>query len=72
MNTFNYKLDNFLFPHINQIQKPIILELGVQKGRSTKKFLELCDRNNGQLFSVDLEDCTNVSQKKDGNFSNKR
>ncbi len=68
MNTFNYKLDNFLFPHINQIQKPIILELGVQKGRSTKKFLELCDRNNGQLFSVDLEDCTNVSQNKRWKF----
>tara|TARA_Y100000591_G_scaffold331670_1_gene366345 strand:- start:230 stop:862 length:633 start_codon:yes stop_codon:yes gene_type:complete len=68
MNTFNYKLDNFLFPHINQIQKPIILELGVQKGRSTKKFLELCDRNNGQLFSVDLEDCANVSQNKRWKF----
>ena len=62
MNMFNHKLDNFLFPYINQIQEPVILELGVQKGRSTKKFLELCNRNNGQLFSVDLDDCSNVSQ----------
>jgi len=62
MNMFNHKLDSFLFPYINQIQEPVILELGVQKGRSTKKFLELCNRNNGQLFSVDLDDCSNVSQ----------
>ena len=55
MDIFNYKLDNFLFPYIDQIKEPKILELGVQKGRSTKKFLELCNKNNGQLFSVDLE-----------------
>ena len=38
MNDFNYKLDNFLFPIISEINNPIILELGVQKGRSTKSF----------------------------------
>ena len=68
MNTFNYNLENFLFHHINQIQKSIILELGVQKGRSTKKFLELCNKNNGQLFSVDLDDCSNVSDDKRWKF----
>ena len=52
-DVFCYKLDNFLFKQINQMNEPIILELGVQKGRSTKKFLELCNQNNGQLFSVD-------------------
>ena len=52
MEDFNYKLDNFLFPHIYQIQDPIILELGVQKGRSTKKFLQLCNKNNGKLFQL--------------------
>jgi predicted O-methyltransferase YrrM len=65
---FNYKLDNFLFPHIYQIKEPIILELGVQKGRSTKKFLELCNKNNGKLFSVDLDDCSNVSKDKRWKF----
>ena len=38
MSDFNYKLDNFLFPIIKEINNPIFLELGVQKGRSTKKF----------------------------------
>ena len=68
MDNFNYKLDNFLFPHIYQIQEPIILELGVQKGRSTKRFLELCNKNNGKLFSVDLDDCSNVSKDKRWKF----
>ena len=68
MEDFNYKLDNFLFPHIYQIQDPIILELGVQKGRSTKKFLQLCNKNNGKLFSVDLDDCSNVSKDKRWKF----
>jgi predicted O-methyltransferase YrrM len=65
---FSYKLDNFLFPHIYQIKEPIILELGVQKGRSTKKFLELCNKNNGKLFSVDLDDCSSVSKDKKWKF----
>ena len=68
MEDFNYKLDNFLFPHIYQIKEPIILELGVQKGRSTKKFLQLCNKNNGKLFSVDLDDCSNVSKDKRWKF----
>ena len=38
MEDFNYKLENFLLPHINNLNEPIILELGVQKGRSTKNF----------------------------------
>ena len=60
MSDFNYKLDNFLFPIIKDIHSPIILELGVQKGRSTKKFLEICKKNNGKLFSIDINDCSNV------------
>lgn len=60
MEDFDYKLDNFLLPHINNIKEPIILELGVQKGRSTKKFLEICHKNNGWLFSVDIDDCSNI------------
>ena len=68
MDIFNYKLDNFLFPYLDQINEPVILELGVQKGRSTKKFLELCNKNNGQLFSIDLDDCSSVSDDKKWKF----
>ena len=38
MEDFNYKLDNFLLPYVRSIKEPIILELGVQNGRSTKNF----------------------------------
>jgi len=68
MSSFNYKLDNSLFPLIEEINNPIILELGVQKGRSTKKFLEICKKNNGELFSVDLDNCSNVSNDKIWHF----
>ena len=68
MEDFDYKLDNFLLPHINDFKEPIILELGVQNGRSTKKFLEICNKNNGWLYSVDLDDCANVSKDKRWKF----
>ena len=68
MSDFNYKLDNFLFPIIKGINNPIILELGVQKGRSTKKFLDICKKNNGKLFSIDIDDCSNIINDKSWNF----
>ena len=72
MSNFNYKLENELIPKINKIQNIIILELGVQKGRSTIKFLELCKKNNGKLFSVDIDDCSNVSNDKNWTFLRSR
>ena len=68
MSDFNYKLDISLFPKILKINNPIILELGVETGRSTKKFLEICKKNNGKLFSVDLDNCSNVSKDKKWKF----
>ncbi len=68
MSDFDYKLDNFLFPLIKEIDNPIILELGVQNGRSTKKFLDICKKNNGELFSIDIDDCSNVTKDKNWHF----
>ncbi len=61
MDDFSKKLEKFLIPYITKIENPIILELGVQKGRSTTKFLEICNKNNGQLYSVDIDNCSGVS-----------
>ena len=47
--------------HINNIN---ILELGVREGISTKKFLEVCEKNKGNLTSIDIDDCSNVSKDK--------
>ena len=72
MDNYNYKLDNYLFPMIKEINNPIILELGVQSGISTKKFLDICNKNNGKLFSVDIDDCSKVSDDKNWNFFHSR
>ena len=60
MDEYSYKLDNFLFPLISNINKPNILEFGVENGRSTLKFLDLCHRKDGNLFSVDVVDCSKI------------
>jgi predicted O-methyltransferase YrrM len=53
---------------ISNIKNPNILELGVQRGLSTKKFLEICDTNNGYLTSIDINDCSSVSKNKRWKF----
>ena len=53
------KLD-YIIKKIKHIDKIQILELGVQYGFSTKKFIELCNSNNGFLTSVDIKDCSDV------------
>ena len=76
MDEYTYKLDNFLFPLISDVKKPKILEFGVENGRSTFKFLDLCNKNDGYLYSFDVKDCSNVAkdprwfflQTRDDNF----
>ena len=76
MSEYISKIENSLFPLIRNIKNLNILELGVQKGRSTLRFLEICAKNNGKLYSVDTDDCSNVSndinwkfiQSRDDNF----
>ena len=46
---------------ISDIKNPNILELGVQKGNSTKMFLDICNKNDGYLTSIDIKDCSSVS-----------
>ena len=68
MDEYSLKLDKFLMPLISNIRNPIILELGVENGRSTKKFLQICKKNNGKLFSVDTQDCSKISDDPNWNF----
>ena len=60
METLPQKL-KIIKEYIKNIDKPFILELGVREGVSTKMFLEVCDQNNGNLISVDILDCSKVS-----------
>ena len=72
MNEFNYKLEKELLPKINNISDIKILELGVQKGRSTKEFLKICKKNNGKLFSVDINDCSQITNDQNWKFIKSR
>ena len=39
---------------------PSILELGVERGSSTKAFVWFAEKVNGKVFSVDIDDCSKV------------
>lgn len=65
---YSKKLYRNMSEVLNKIDKPKILELGVRHGVSTKYFLEYCERNNGKLYSVDIDDCSNVSNSKNWKF----
>ena len=53
---------------ISDIKNPNILELGVQKGNSTKMFLDICNKNDGYLTSIDIKDCSSISMDKRWKF----
>jgi len=67
METYKNKLD-LIKHYIQDIDNPKILELGVQEGRSTLMFLEICNKNNGNLTSIDILDCSKVSSNPRWNF----
>ena len=72
LSKINYSLSRLL----KNIDKPNILEFGVQLGSSTKYFLDLCKEKNGKLYSVDIDDCSKLFnsnywkfiQSRDDNF----
>ncbi len=55
-NDYYRKLVEFVVPEIKNIKNLDILEFGVRKGISTSIFLEICKKNNGKLFSNDVDD----------------
>ena len=72
MDDYTNKIDRNLFDLIQNIENLTILELGVQNGLSTKKFLDICNKNNGFLYSVDIDDCSKVSDNKRWTFIKSR
>ena len=59
---------DYIVELIKDINSINILELGVREGISTKKFLEVCEKNKGSLTSIDIEDCSKVSNDKNWKF----
>jgi len=61
MKFFEKKKLDIIKKLVSNLKQPNILELGVQRGNSTKMLLDICDQNDGYLTSVDIDDCSNVS-----------
>jgi predicted O-methyltransferase YrrM len=72
INNKNYKkIKDFLNDDIVKINRPNILEFGVQKGYSTFYFLNCC-KNKGKLTSVDIKDCSKLFKSKIWTFIKSR
>jgi hypothetical protein len=54
------KIENILANECKVLENPIFLEFGVQLGSSTSAFLNICKKNNGFLYSVDIDDCSDA------------
>ena len=72
MENYIEKIELNLFELIKNINNPSILEFGVKNGESTIRFLDLCNQNNGYLYSVDIDDCSKVSDDKRWRFIKSR
>jgi predicted O-methyltransferase YrrM len=51
-----------LYRLVSTMETPIVVEFGVDKGRSTCVFLQACEEKQGHLYSVDIADCSNVAE----------
>tara|TARA_B100001559_G_scaffold188802_1_gene157962 strand:+ start:149 stop:817 length:669 start_codon:yes stop_codon:yes gene_type:complete len=59
---------DLMIDFLSKKQNPTILEFGVERGSSTKKFISLAEKNSGKVFSVDITDCSEVSNSKSWEF----
>ena len=69
---YKRKLTNTISRYLEAIKNPNILEFGVRQGISTGLFLELCKKNNGKLFSIDIDDYSNLFKDENWTFIKSR
>ena len=67
-NDYIKKLTEFVVPEIKDIPNLDILEFGVNKGFSTSIFLDICKKNNGKLYSNDVDDYNSLYNDKAWKF----
>ena len=68
---YSNKLFNFLFKEIKYLKNLCIVEFGVREGISTKNFWNVL-KNNGKLYSIDIDDCSGVKTDKNWTFLKSR
>ena len=69
---YENKIDTFFINDLKKIQNPKVIEFGVRYGVSTKKIIKICEKNNGFLHSIDVEDYSNVSNSQNWKFHKTR
>ena len=62
------KIEETTKDYLSQLEKPIILEFGVRHGLSTELFLDTCEKNDGFLYSVDIDDNSKKFNSKNWKF----
>ena len=72
MSDYNYKIYNFINPCLEKIKDIKILEFGVKEGRSTKLCLDLCKKNRGKVYSVDIDDYSKIFEDENWIFIKSR
>mgnify|MGYP001391593828 FL=1 len=60
MENTNNDTSGYFLSKLKNFDKPIILELGVNKGGSTFNFLKFVNNYGGELYSIDINDCSNI------------
>ena len=72
MLSYEKKIEEFIFNDIRYFKNLNILEFGVRFGQSTRKFIDLVEKNGGHVYSVDIDDCSNISNSKQWSFIKSR
>ena len=67
-DTYIKKLEDTFLKDLSKISKPQILEFGVRHGQSTEIFIKVCEKNDGFLYSVDIDDYKNKFNSKKWKF----
>ena len=60
MTEYDTKIEDFMLSDIVNKKNLTILEFGVREGTSTKKFVKHCEANGGIVYSVDINDYSNI------------
>ena len=67
---YENKIDTFFINDLKNSKS--VIEFGVRYGVSTKKIIKICEKNNGFLHSIDVEDYSNVSNSQNWKFHKTR
>ena len=61
MKNIDNDTSKYFLSKLRNFNNPIILELGVNRGGSTAKFLKYINDNGGELYSIDIKDCSKIT-----------